>query len=142
MHMHELLWGRHLLLLRAAKCTSMGQLRLWMMHSGLGLSVHPREAAVSLHVLNSTTHDRVTRLMWQRPVWQRLLHGWGLRVHEGVMWHPGRRPLLWHAMRQHLSRTPLQALRVLQHLLRVKARVRRQLLLSVVVRVLKRHRGG
>ena len=142
MHMHELLWGRHLLLLRAAKSPSMGQLRLWMMHNSLGLRMHPREAAMCLHVLSSSTHDRVTRLMWQHTVRQGLLHGWGLRVHERVMWHPCRRPLLRHAMRQHLHRTPLEALRILQRLLRVEARVRRQLLLSVVGRVLKRHRGG
>ncbi len=97
---------------------------------------------MGVHVLNGTTHDRVTRLMWQHAVWRRLLHGWGLRVHEGVMWHPCRRPLLWHAMRQHLHRTPLQALRVLQHLLRVIARVHRKLLLTVVVMLLRRQSGG
>lgn len=99
MHMHELLWGRHLLLLRAAECPSMGELRLWMMYNGLGLGVHPGQASVGIHMLDTATHDRGTRLMRQRPVWRRLLHAWGLRVHEGVVWNPGGRPLLRHAMR-------------------------------------------
>ena len=120
----------------------MGQLRLWMVHNGLGLGVHPGQAAMCIHVLNSTADDRVAWLMWQAPVWQRLLHGGGLRVHEGVMLHPCRRPLLWHAMRQHLNRTPLQALRVLHDLLRVEIRVPQRRLLAVVVMVLERHRGG
>ena len=138
--MHVVLWGRHVLLLRAAKGAPMRQRRLWMMRDGLGLGVHPRQAAMRIHVLDGAAEDRVTWLMWQAPVWQRLLHGLGLRVQEGVMLHPCRRPLLWHAMRQHLNRTPLQPLRVLHDLLRVKAWVPQRLLLAVVV--MEWHRGG
>lgn len=65
MHVHELLWGRHLVL-RAAIRLPVRQLRLLQVGNRLGLRVHAAHGPMCVHVL--TAQDRVAWLMWQAPV--------------------------------------------------------------------------